>query len=240
MTNGKIKIVRGESFITLEDTKHLAEGELTDLITYLSKQPFTKDTFHLNILVHSKFSKEIGWLLKKHGFIKYDEIIIVLKHLKDAYVEKPYTFIDLHTINEKEFLATWERVMTGSLNSTSINVEKQMDSLKIELGSRYRDSCILAFEGEKPIGVTIPHIEAGTIEEGRLFYFGLIPEERGKGKSTILHRQTLSLLKSKFKATTYIGNTSEKNIPMLQVFRNNKCKVLEKNKVYKRIIHNND
>jgi len=39
----------------------------------------------------------------------------------------------------------------------------------------------------------MPHIEPGTSEEGRLFYFGIIPSERGKGKSKLLHKQALEI-----------------------------------------------
>ncbi|WP_233522734.1 hypothetical protein [Peribacillus glennii] len=45
------------------------------------------------------------------------------------------------------------------------------------------------------MGIAIPHIEPGTDSEGRLFYFGLMPEERGKGKSAEIHMDCLMLLK---------------------------------------------
>lgn len=228
------KLVKGANFVTIEDTKDLSEEELADLITNWMEQPFTKRVSHLNILVNSKFSTEIDLLLIEHGFNKHDEVITVHKELIDESNESPNTFKDLHTISEEEFMATWEQVMTGSLNPSSLKIEEQMESVKIELGSSYKESCILAYEGGKAIGVTIPHIEAGTLDEGRIFYFGLIPEEREKGKSILLHRQTLGLLKSKFGAIFYIGNTCHKNIPMLHTFRKNGCKVLEKNKVYKK------
>lgn len=226
------KLVKGANFVTIEDTKDLSEEELADLITNWMEQPVS----HLNILVNSKFSTEIDLLLMEHGFNKHDEVITVHKNLIGGFDEKPYTLKDLHTFSEEEFTTIWKQVMAGSLNAPSLKVEEQMESVKIELGSSYKESCIIAYEGEKPIGITIPHIEAGTLEEGRIFYFGLIPEERGKGKSILLHRQTLGLLVSKFNAAFYIGSTSHKNNPMLQVFKRNGCKRLERNKVYKRVI----
>ncbi|PQD93644.1 hypothetical protein CYL18_18825 [Pradoshia eiseniae] len=230
------KIVRGANFVTIEDTKQSSEDELADLITNLTEQPFTKGVSHLNILVNSKFSPKIERLLNAHGFNRQDEVITVHKELIDEPDKGPYTFMDLHTISEEEFMVTWEQVMTGSLTPSSLKIEEQMESVKIELGPSYKESCILAYEGAKPIGVTIPHIEAGTLKEGRIFYFGLIPEERSKGKSTYFHKQTLSMLKYKLRAAFYIGSTSHKNIPMLHIFRKNGCKVLEYNKVYKKRI----
>ena len=230
------KIVRGANFITIEDTKDLSEDELADLITTRMGHPFTKGISHLNILVNSKFSPKIELLLSAYGFNKQDEVITVHKELTNESAERSYTFKDLHAISEEEFLAIWEQVMTGSLTPSSLKIEEQMESVKIELGPSYKESCIFAYEGAKPIGVTIPHIEAGTMKEGRIFYFGLIPEERSKGKSARLHKQTLSLLQHKFGATYYIGSTSHQNIPMLQVFRRNGCEVRQRNKLYKKYI----
>ncbi len=229
-------IVKGANFVTIEDTKQLSEEELAVLITSLTEQPYTKGVSHLNILINSKFSKEIERHLNWHGFNKYDEVITVHKILIDDSDEKPYTFKDLHTISEEEFTTIWKQVMIESLTPSSLKMEEQMESVKIEIGSGYKESCILAYDEGKPIGLTIPHIEAGTQEEGRIFYFGLVPKGRGKGKSASLHKQTLNLLKSKFNAAFYIGSTSQMNIPMLQVFRKNGCRVLERNTMYKRII----
>ncbi|WP_455675749.1 hypothetical protein [Pradoshia sp.] len=229
-------IVKGANFVTIEDTKQLSEDELADLITSLMEQPYAKGVSHLNILINSKFSKEIERHLNWYGFNKHDEVITVHKRLIDDSNAKPYTFKNLHTISEEEFTTIWKHVMTDSLTPSSLKIEELMESVKIEIGSGYKDSCIAAYDKGNPIGLTIPHIEAGTQEEGRIFYFGLISKERGKGKSVSLHKQTLDLLKSKFNAAYYIGSTSHMNIPMLQVFRKNGCRMLERNKVYKRII----
>jgi hypothetical protein len=72
--------------------------------------------------------------------------------------------------------------MKGSLNTSStLSVEKEFIGMKSELGREYAKSCLIAFHGKNPIGITMPHIEQGTVDEGRLFYFGLLPEYRGKG-----------------------------------------------------------
>ena len=236
MTIEKVKIVKGANFISIEDTKYLSEEELTEFIIDLMEQPCVNAIRYLNILVNSQFSPEIEWLLQEYDFQFHDEIITVQKELNIDPAHSPYTFIDLYTISEKEFTKVWNQVMHASLNAPpSMNAEEQMKSIKIELGSEYRRSCIMVYEKGQPIGVTIPHIEEGTTQEGRIFYFGLIPEERGKGKSILIHQHTLNLLMRTFGATYYIGSTSHKNLPMLQVFKKNGCMELEKNKVYKRV-----
>ena len=43
-------------------------------------------------------------------------------------------------------------------------------------------------------GISIPHIEQGTTDEGRMFYFGVVPEHGGKGYGKLFHTITLELL----------------------------------------------
>ncbi|WP_257351012.1 GNAT family N-acetyltransferase [Pseudalkalibacillus decolorationis] len=117
---------------------------------------------------------------------------------------------------------------------SSLNIDEHMKSVEIELGPSYINSCMIVLEKTKPIGVIMPHIEPGTKEEGRLFYFGIIPSERGRGKSKQLHRQALQVLRDDFQASYYIGSTSQNNEPMLKTFMANGCKVIEKSKVYKK------
>ncbi|MFD1040467.1 hypothetical protein ACFQ3N_18995 [Virgibacillus byunsanensis] len=76
--------------------------------------------------------------------------------------------------------------------------------------------------------------EPGTEDEGRLFYFGLIPSERGKGKSKLLHLQAIQMLESDLHASFYIGCTSKNNTPMLKTFMNNGCTELKRYRAYKR------
>lgn len=77
--------------------------------------------------------------------------------------------------------------MAGSLNApSSLNIDEQIRSVEVELGPDYKDSCIITYEEGKSIGVIMPHIEPRTLNEGRMFYFGLTPEERGKERISAL------------------------------------------------------
>ncbi|GAA0596476.1 GNAT family N-acetyltransferase [Virgibacillus siamensis] len=232
----KIKVVKGENFVTIEDSKNLAEYELIRLINDLMNQSDVKNTKNINILVESKFSEQVDSELRQNGFKLHDENVTVRKELDTHItVEQFYPLKTLNELRENEFKTIWQKSMEGSLNApSSLNIDEQMRSVEVELGPGYKDSCIVAYEGENPIGVIMPHIEPGTKEEGRIFYFGLIPEERGKGKSKPLHQQALASLKNQFDASYYIGSTSHNNKPMLKTFERNGCRVLERNKVYKR------
>jgi hypothetical protein len=233
-----IKIVKGVNFVTIENTKFLTNKELLNLIPDLMAASLLNHTHNVSILVESKFDTDVDWLLKKYGFEMHDEIITVHKNLELESVQNKsdYKLKDLNEVSAKDFKSVWKEVMAGSLNApSSLTLDEQMQSVELELGTNYKDSCLMAFDKGRPIGVTMPHIEPGTHREGRIFYFGLIPEERGKGKSRSLHQQTLKILKSKFNASYYIGCTSHRNKPMLKTFLNNGCEIIEKNKVYKRI-----
>lgn len=206
------------------------------LVTDLMNKPFIQQVKNVTILVNSKFNDEVDSLLIKNGFKLHDENITVHKILSESYEgEFDYTIKNLHELSINEFKSIWIESMKDSLNPpSSLNIDELMRSVELEIGSDYKDSCMVAFEKGNPIGVIIPHIEHGTLNEGSLYYFGLIPKERGKGKSKRLHQQALRILESSFKATYYIGRTSHRNLPMLKTFENNGCTVLERNKVYKR------
>jgi hypothetical protein len=232
----KIKIVKGESFVTIEDTKLLTDKEFIDLISYLMNQTYINTAKNVNILVDCKFNNEVDLLLKEFGFRLHDETVTVYNDLTGTFnYVSDFVLKDLEDISINEFKRVWEESMKGSLNSpSSLTMDEQIRSVEVELGPDFKKSCMAAFENNQPIGVVIPHIEPGTLKEGRLFYFGLIPEERGKGKSIPLHQQALTVLKEVFNAEFYIGSTSRNNVPMLKTFEHNGCSVLARNRVYKK------
>ncbi|WP_430786698.1 GNAT family N-acetyltransferase [Virgibacillus flavescens] len=234
---GKVKFVEGENFVTIEDTKHLSDQEMLKLIDYLVDEPYINHFQNVTILASDKFNTEVSTHLADCGFELHDENVTVQKRLVDELEldEPTFTLRNIKEIPLSMFKDIWGESMSGSLNAPSLlSMDEQMRSVKKELGPSYEDSCIVAFENENPIGVVMPHIEPGTTDEGRLFFFGLLPAQRGKGKSKSLHRQALGLLKDYFNAAYYIGSTGYKNVPMLKTFESNGCTILEQNKVYKR------
>lgn len=231
----KVKFVEGENFVTVENTHHLSSEEVLMLAEELVKDERIQKVDHLTILLRDSFSKQVGKHLENLQFKLHDESIFVCCDLQQLEPEEAFELKSLHEVSSEQFKTIWKKAMEGSLNASSyLNMEEQMKSVEKELGPSYKDSCYIAFEQGCPIGVVMPHIEPGTEEEGRIFYFGLIPEERGKGKSSALYHQGLFLLKNKFGASYSIGATSVKNIPMQKVFENNRCTVIDCVNVYRR------
>ncbi|WP_226673437.1 GNAT family N-acetyltransferase [Rossellomorea aquimaris] len=232
----RIHIVKGKNFVTIENTKTLTNLELLELIPYMMDQSFIKTCGNVNILVDCQCSKEVVSLLKEYEFTLHDENVTVHKVLEESSnLGEGFSLKDLHDIPLKEFKNVWEASMKESLNApSSLHIDDQMRSVEVELGPNCKRSCMIAYENDVPIGVTMPHIEPGTVDEGRIFYFGILPSERGKGKSKLLHQQTLEILKKEFNASYYIGSTGHNNLPMLKTFQSNGCMVVERNKVFKR------
>lgn len=234
----KVKIVEGENFVTIEDTKNLAEDEMIEFAHHFIDDLALTNIRSMNVLVNSKFSNHVDRLLKQHGFQLHDHVVMVRRQLYDLTGRErfPFTFHSLHELSLDEFTSVWQQAANAPLNASSsvINVEEQLQDVMKELGPGYQDTCQAVYENERPIGVVMPHIEPGTHDEGRLFYFGLIPKERGKGKGKPLHWHALQVLKEDFRASYYIGSTSEENIPMMQTFKASGCRVTERNRVFTR------
>ncbi len=232
----KVKIVKGDNFVTIEETKGLTTEEMIAFITNFIDDLELWEIPNVNIMVNSKFTEEVYEVLQDNNFQFHDEMVTVYKKLdEEVCQEHNLTLKSLHSMSQHEFREIWAESMTDSLNApSSLTLDEQMKSLEIELGPDYKKSCLVAYEDGRPIGVVIPHVEPGTRDEGRLFYFGLIPSERGKGKSMPLHKLALQLLKDEFNASCYIGGTSESNQPILKTFMANGCHVIERNKVYKK------
>ncbi|WP_377890002.1 GNAT family N-acetyltransferase [Alkalihalobacillus sp. R86527] len=191
-----------------------------------------RDVDTVNVVISDR--KDVRNDLIAAGFSLHDETIQVTHDLQMEIEETPlYTFVTLHELTEEAYKKVWADAMSGSFNASStLSIDDQLRSVERELGDSYKDSCMIVYEDEKAIGVVMPHIEPGTKSEGRLFYFGLVPSERGRGKSKEIHRQSLRFLRDTFGATTYIGNTSVRNLPMMKTFQANGCKEIERNSVY--------
>ena len=176
------------------------------------------------------------WLLEQ-GFHKVSSIVEYACSLDDAN-NKGEAGIDIESLTQSDmedadFAKLYERCRCGSANKNNLFTMKEiMESLENELGNKWRSNCHIFKKDGQPIGISIPVIENGTEDEGRLFYFGVVPEMRGKGFGTIFHRLSLGLLKS-MNATYYVGSTDENNVYMFRIFERNGCELRDKKGIYR-------
>ncbi|MDN4074243.1 GNAT family N-acetyltransferase [Fictibacillus terranigra] len=160
------------------------------------------------------------------GFVYYSSKVDVYRNLsglKDQTSMFQWLSLKDETLTEAEFIEIWRECMLLSDNApSSLTMEQHLQSVKKELGSGWEYSCRVFYDNKGPKGISIPHIEPGTSNEGRLFYFGVLPQERFKGSGTKMHGQSLSFLKE-MGAEYYIGSTHLANQKMQRVFEKNGC-----------------
>ncbi|WP_404456353.1 GNAT family N-acetyltransferase [Oceanobacillus kapialis] len=136
-------------------------------------------------------------------------------------------------ITDQQFAELYERCRSGSANKNKKQpIEEVMRSLESELGSAWRDICYYFVIDREVCGISIPHIEEGTTDEGRMFYFGVVPEMRGRGFGSSMHVASLSLLKQQ-NAAYYVGSTDTSNQAMITIFVKNGCTLRDRKGIYR-------
>lgn len=220
----------------VESLKHFEEI-LYEMKRYVKEQEIQSVSIILNEkeAIHPQYSG----ILEAFGYQKQETQYFYKRNLasfKDFEMEAALEIKSLEQTTSDVFKKAWAEASGGSLNASnpfsSLSIEKEFEGMKTELGPDYKKSCLVIFHEKKPIGVTMPQIEPGTIDEGRLFYFGILPAYRNKGWGETLHILSLHLLK-KMGATYYIGATGHKNIPMQRIFQANGCEMIERKYIYK-------
>ncbi|MBM7693887.1 RimJ/RimL family protein N-acetyltransferase [Peribacillus deserti] len=229
------KILNGlPNYISFEENQTQVESEVSlenkiKRILSFGEQLKVK---RIGAIIHKSSSKYhfLSQLLNRYHFDYYASKVEFQRGLFNID-EEPFSYewrsIGNETITEEDFILLWSRCMQGSANAaSSLSIEEHLSSVKSELGTGWENSCMAVFKENQAVGISIPHLEPGTLDEGRLFYFGLIPEQRGKGLSTEIHYQSLKLLKE-MGASYYKGSTHKSNKSMQAVFQKNGCVLKE-------------
>ncbi|MFJ8067033.1 GNAT family N-acetyltransferase [Psychrobacillus sp. NPDC096426] len=176
-----------------------------------------------------------SWLLAR-GFSKISSIVEYTKQLEDEIEqESDLLFYSLAEglMKDTEFAEAYELCLTGTANKNIPQpIEQVMASIASELGDEWRRNCYSFFVDNKLVGISIPHIEMGTQSEGRMFYFGVVPDMRGQGLGTKLHKLTLEIMK-KMQANYYVGSTDESNKHTISIFTKNGCTLRVKKGIYR-------
>ncbi|MBE7139918.1 GNAT family N-acetyltransferase [Bacillus toyonensis] len=225
------KILNGlPNAVTIEE---IEEDVFYDVQTYTEKicrfeeVCFNWELKRASIVLNKRFNgyNSSTRVLLDAGFSLHAAKIEVCRGLNNVEaLEKQYTYCSIEeTLSEKEFKYIWKQCMLNSGNQTSIlTIDEHFYSVQTELGKGREKSCIVFYDKNEPIGMSIPHIESGTESEGRSFYFGVMPYCRGKGIASQLHLQSLHMLKE-MGATYYIGSTHTSNEKMQRIFWRNNC-----------------
>ncbi|HDR7794528.1 TPA: GNAT family N-acetyltransferase [Bacillus luti] len=240
------KVLNGlPNAVTIEE---LEEDVLYNVQTYKEKISrfeeicFNWELKRASIVLNKRFSSYSSSVkvLLDADFSLYAAKVEVCRELNNIEVlEKQYTYRSIAegTLSEKEFKYIWEQCMSDSGNQSAIlSIDEHFHSVQAELGKGWGRSCIVFYDKNEPIGMSMPHIEPGTESEGRLFYFGIMPYYRGKGISSRMHLQSLQMLKE-MGATYYIGSTYTSNEKMQRIFWRNNCLVKTEIELYYKIFN---
>lgn len=220
----------------IDSAKHFEE-----ILDELKRYILEKDIRSVSIVLSEQQAEYTPYieLLEESSFQKQDTQFFYRRDLsafEDMEIKAPFSVKSLEEITSDVFLKTWMEASMGSLNASapfsSLSAQKEFEGMQSELGAGYQKSCLVIFHENQAAGVTMPQIEQGTDDEGRLFYFGIVPAFRGRGLGEYLHKLSLHLLKQ-MGATYYIGATGQRNIPMQRIFEANACELIEKKVIYR-------
>ncbi|WP_144512720.1 GNAT family N-acetyltransferase [Bacillus sp. FJAT-22090] len=229
-------LIKSERVYWLVDqvkVRGMSEEEYKDAFTEILKAYKEEQIGYLSLLMDESFEE---WLLAK-GFRKISSIVEYEKKLEDSMrLGSEFLFNSLAEghMSDAEFAEAYELCRTGTVNKNIPQpIEQVMASLANELGDEWRSNCYYFFINDKLVGISIPHIEKGTQHEGRIFYFGIVPDMRGKGLGTKIHKLTLELMKNEIQASYYIGSTDISNNHMINIFTKNGCTLRNKKGIYR-------
>jgi len=165
------------------------------------------------------------WLLKRR-FKKVSSIVEYTKILEGPFKNMSAFQVEALSdsqVTDSDFAVLYDACRSGSANKNNLfTISQIMESLELELGDNWRDQCFIFSQQGLNYGISIPHIEQGTTDEGRMFYFGVVPEQREKGYGKIFHAISLELLKT-LGAKIYVGSTDTENVSMRKIFEANGC-----------------
>ncbi|MFA1821753.1 GNAT family N-acetyltransferase [Virgibacillus oceani] len=192
----------------------------------------TEKAGYISVLMDPMLEEEMVNL----GFRKISTMVEYTRRLEQENFRQ--TEIQTHCLAEgrmtdQEFVQLYELCRSGTANKNKEQTMDQvMSSLRKELGTNWRTNCYIFSKDQAVIGMAIPHIEMGTEDEGRLFYFGVKPEYRGHGFGKKIHWKTLALLKD-LNASYYVGSTDQANLAMIGIFKQNDCHLRDRKAIYR-------
>jgi GNAT superfamily N-acetyltransferase len=92
-------------------------------------------------------------------------------------------------------------------------------------GTAYHpETWVVAYRGDEPAGVIFAQRYDDKMEEGSLFFVGVLPAFRGQGLGKVLHAKGLEMLAS-IGVKEYVGSTDVQNEAMTRTFAANGCRL---------------
>jgi ribosomal protein S18 acetylase RimI-like enzyme len=137
------------------------------------------------------------------------------------------SYVSIATINRREI----EHVLGEAMRETSgrdldpTNPALELDHNIEFAGTAYHpDTWVVAYRGDMPVGIIFAQRYDDKMEEGSLFFIGVLPPFRGQGLGKVLHAKGLEMLAS-IGVKEYVGSTDVQNEAMIRTFAANGCRL---------------
>ncbi|MGE6589590.1 GNAT family N-acetyltransferase [Bacillus mycoides] len=227
------KIRKNASSIMIKenDAEVFTEEQLEEIMQYCVAEAEKDGIEELQFEISSKSPNYDVYkkCFETYSFEYITENMIVFKDIYEVEdIESEIDFKLIEEIGEAAFYSLWNEV-TGE----QIDYDQFVNTMLQEIGGQWKEHCLTASIDEEPIGIVIPHIERGTLEEGKLMYFAVAPNMRNKGYEAALFTGAMFVLKE-IGASYYIGETNVQNEWMKDVFEKNGCQQLSSTERYVR------
>lgn len=219
------KIRRSASSIMIKENNAevFTEEQLKEMMQYCVAEAEKEEGEKLQFEISSKSPNYDVYkkCFETYSFEYVTENMIVFKDIYEVEdVESDIDFKLIEEVGEEVFYSLWNEV-TGE----QIDYDQFVNMMLQEIGGQWKEHCLTASVDDKLIGIVIPHIERGTLEEGKLMYFAIAPTMRNKGYEEAFFTGAMFVLKE-IGASYYIGETNVKNEWMKDVFEKNGCQLL--------------
>ncbi|MFH7832920.1 GNAT family N-acetyltransferase [Bacillus luti] len=226
------KIRRSASSIMIKENNAevFTEEQLEEIMQYCVAEA-EKEGIEIHIEISSKSPNYDVYkkYFETYSFEYITENIVVFKDIYEVEdVESEMDFKLIEEVGEDAFYSLWKEV-TGE----QVASEQFVNMMEQEIGEQWKEHCLTVVVGEEPIGIVIPHIEKGTLEEGKLMYFAVTPNTRNKGYEAAFFTGAMFVLKE-IGASYYIGETNVQNEWMKDIFEENGCQQLSCTELYVR------
>ncbi|XKK20546.1 GNAT family N-acetyltransferase [Bacillus sp. A17A.1] len=228
------KIRRSASSIMIKENNAeiFTEEQLEEMMQYCVAEAKKGELEKLHFEISSKSPNYDVYkkCFETYSFEYVTENMIVFKDIYEVEdVESEMDFKLIEEVGEEAFYSLWNEA-TGE----PVAHDQFVHMMLQEIGEQWKEHCLTASVDEKPIGIVIPHIERGTLEEGKLMYFAVTPNMRNKGYEAALFAGAMFVLKE-IGASYYIGETNVQNEWMKDVFEKNGCQLLSCTERYVRV-----
>ena len=144
-----------------------------------------------------------------------------------APYENVLTYVSIREIKRDELLRVLAEAMKGAAARDLDTEQPEMElehNLEFAGDAYHPETWVVAYQQGQPVGVIFAQRYHDKLEEGSLFFIGVLSEFRGQGLGKLLHAKGLEML-AEIGVKEYVGSTDVQNEAMICTFAANGCRL---------------